>query len=69
MSHGWRSKNKLQSDVLLWTPTHGHTSVGQPAKIYIHQLLCADPRCTLEDLLKIIGTGVKGESGNTMLSV
>ena len=26
----WR-KDELISDVLLWTPTHGHTSVGRPA--------------------------------------
>ena len=28
----------LISDVLLWTPTHGHASVGRPAKSYLHQL-------------------------------
>ena len=33
----WRSKDKLISDILQWTPTHGHTSVGQPTKTYIHQ--------------------------------
>ena len=27
-----------------------HTSIGQPAKTYIHQL-CADTECSLEDLL------------------
>ena len=30
-------KNKITSDILHWTPTHGHTNVGQPAKTYIHQ--------------------------------
>ena len=30
-------------------PTHGCTSVGLPAKIYIHQL-CADTGFCLEDL-------------------
>ena len=25
-SHFWSSKNELTSDLLLWTPTHGHTS-------------------------------------------
>ena len=40
----------LISDVLLWTPTYGHTSVGQPTKTYIHQF-CADIiECHLEDL-------------------
>ena len=27
--------DELISDVLLWTPTHGHTSVDQPGKTYI----------------------------------
>ena len=36
-------------NVLPWTPTHGHTNVGQPAKNYIHHL-CADIGCSLEDL-------------------
>ena len=35
---GCRSKDKLTSDILLWTPTHGHTNVSRPAKTYIHQL-------------------------------
>ena len=26
--HCWRSKDTLISNILLWTPTHGHTSVG-----------------------------------------
>ena len=45
----WRSKDKLISDVLFWTPTHGCTSVGQPAKTYIHQIY-ADTVYYLEDL-------------------
>ena len=45
----WRSKYKHISDILLWTPTHGHTSVGQPAKAPIHQL-CADTGYYQEDL-------------------
>ena len=46
----WRSKNEL---VLLWTPTHRNTSVGQPVKTYIHQV-CADIRYRLKDLTKAI---------------
>ena len=42
-------KDKLMSNVLLWTHTHGLTSVGRPAKTYIHQL-CADTGCHQEDL-------------------
>ena len=30
-----RRKDKLINDILLWTTTHGHTSVGWPAKTYI----------------------------------
>ena len=37
----WRNRNELKSEILLWIPTNEHTSVGQPAKTYIHQL-CAD---------------------------
>ena len=36
--HCWRSKDKLVSDILLWTPTHGCASVGQPARTYLQQL-------------------------------
>ena len=39
--HSWEYKDKLISNGILWTPTHGHTSISQPAKTYIHQL-CAD---------------------------
>ena len=42
---------ELISNVLLWTPTHGHTSVDRLAKTYIHQLY-ADTGCCLEDLLR-----------------
>ena len=31
----WRSKDKLISDILQWTLTHEHTSVGWPRKTYI----------------------------------
>ena len=47
--HCWKRRNKLISNSLLSTPTHGHASVGQPGKTYIHQL-CADIGCSLEDL-------------------
>ena len=42
-------RTKLINDILLWTPTHGHTSVGHLAKTYIRQL-CMDTGCCLEDL-------------------
>ena len=37
---------------VLWTPTHGHTRVGRPAKTYIYQL-CADTGYRLEDLPRV----------------
>ena len=46
----WRSKDKLISDILLWTPSHGQAKVGRPARTYIQQL-CADIGCSLENLL------------------
>ena len=47
--YGWWSKDDVISDILLWTPIYGHTSVGQPTKTYIHQL-CTNTWCSLEDL-------------------
>ena len=47
--HCWRNKDEFISKILKWTPTHGLTSVGQLAKIHIHQL-CADNGCYAEDL-------------------
>ena len=36
--HGWRSRDELISDVLLWTPSHGRAKAGWPARTYIQQL-------------------------------
>ena len=47
--HCWRSRDELISDVLLWTPTHGHAKAGRPARTYI-QRLCEDTGCYPEDL-------------------
>ena len=49
--HCWRSRDKLISDVLLWTPAYGQTKAGRPARTYIQQL-CKDTECSPEDLLK-----------------
>ena len=51
-------KDKLISNVLLRTTTHGHTSVDQPAPTYIHQL-CADTEFHLEDLTSGIATEIQ----------
>ena len=48
----WRSKDKLISNIL-WTPTHGHSTVGWPPKMYIHQL-CANTGCCLQDLPRVM---------------
>ena len=45
----WRSRDELISNVLLWTPTHGHAKAGRPARTYIQQL-CEDTGCCPEDL-------------------
>ena len=64
--HSWRSRNKLISDVCLWTPSHGWAKAGQPARTYIQQL-CADTGCSPEDLLEAMDDR-KG-SGISMLMV
>ena len=47
--HCWRSRDKLISDVLLWTPTYGRAKVERPARTYIQQL-CEDTGCSPEYL-------------------
>ena len=49
MGHCWRSRDKLISDIFLWTSSHGRAKAGWPARTYIQQL-CADTGCSLEDL-------------------
>ena len=49
--HCWRSGDELIRDVLLWTPTHGRSKAGRPARTYIQQL-CEDTGCSPEDLPK-----------------
>ena len=56
--HGWRSKDKLISDVLLWTPTNGQAKAGWPARTYIQQL-CEDTGCNPEDLPKVMNNREK----------
>ena len=47
--HCWRSKDKLISGTLLWTPSHGRAKAGRTAKTYIQQD-CSNTGCSLEDL-------------------
>ena len=48
--HGWRSKDELISDVLLWTPSQERAKVVRLVRTYIQQL-CVDTRCSLKDQL------------------
>ena len=45
----WRSRDERISDILLWSPSHGRSKAGRPARTYIQQL-CANTGCSLEDL-------------------
>ncbi|KAI8497815.1 hypothetical protein Bbelb_244670 [Branchiostoma belcheri] len=36
--HCYRHKDELASELLLWAPTHGHSSAGRPHRTFIHQL-------------------------------
>ena len=68
MEHYERSKAELISSVLLWTPTHGHNSVGWPARTNMHQL-SADTGCSIEDQPGVTDNRYRlWESGNLMLS-
>ena len=47
---GTASKIRMYlSDILSWTPTHGHTSVGCPSMTYIHHV-CVDTGYSSENL-------------------
>ena len=41
IGHCWRRKDELISGVLLWIPSHRHTSVGWLTRTYLQQL-CTD---------------------------
>ena len=49
VGHCWRSKDKLISDIFLWTPSHRWAKAGRLDRTYIQQL-CADTGCSPEDL-------------------
>ena len=38
VGHSWRSKDKLISNVLLWTSSHGQAGTGRPTRTYLPQL-------------------------------
>ena len=47
--HCWRNRDKLISDMLQWTLSHGQAKAGWPAGTYIQQL-CVGTGCSLEDI-------------------
>ena len=51
--HFWRSRDKLISDVLLWTPAYGWAKAGRLPRTYIQQL-CKDTGCSPEDLPEVM---------------
>ena len=61
--HCWRSKDKLISDVLLWTPAYGRAKAGRPARKYIQQL-CEDTGWALKTSQRRRIKGRSGESGS-----
>ena len=61
--HCWKSKDELIRDILLWIPTHEHTSVCRPA---LDGALDDIKRTNQEQLL--IGTGGERESKESMHS-
>ena len=52
--HCWSCKYKLRSNILLWTPTHGHLSFGWPAKTYyIHPLSVDTLYCLKKQMRRV----------------
>ena len=51
--HYWRSKGKLISDILMWTPSHGRADVGCLARTYL-QHICTDTGCNRENLPNVM---------------
>ena len=49
-----KNKDKLISNILLWTPMHGHTNVGRPEKKKKIQQFYVDTWCCLWDLPQTI---------------
>ena len=61
--HCWRSRDKLISDVLLWTPSHGWAKAEWPARTYIQQL-CEDTGVAVRTCRKRWTIGRSGERGS-----
>ena len=61
----WRSKDKLISDILLWSPPHGCASVRQLIRTYLQQF-CMDTGCSLEDLPEVMDDRDKCFGGESL---
>ena len=65
----WRSKDKLISDVLLWTSAYGRAKAGWPARTYIEQLVrIRDVALKTCQRRRMIGRSGKRGSGISMLA-
>ena len=51
--HCWRTRDKLISDRLQWTPSRGRAKAGWSARTYIQQF-CEDTGCSPEDLPEVM---------------
>ena len=70
VGHCWKSKDKLISNILLWTPSHRRAKAGWPARIYIQQL-CDKKDIALKTSQEwwMIETGGERGSGKSVLAM
>ena len=61
--HCWRSRDKLISDVFLWTLTYGRAKAGRPARTCIQQL-CEDTDVAQKTCQRRWTIGKSGERGS-----
>ena len=68
--HCWRSKDKIISKILQWTPSHGWAKAGRPARTYIQQLCANTGYIALRTSRKrwMIKAGGKRGPGRSMLA-
>ena len=66
--HCWRSKDKLVSDVLLWTPTYGQAKAGRPARTYSRMTQTQDVTQKTCRWRWMIGRSGEGWSGISVLA-
>ena len=48
-----KTRRQHPTNILWWTPSHGRSKAGRPARTYIQQL-CADTGFSLEDLPEVM---------------